>query len=86
MIETVAICPTLTDEMSSSLRDTVIVMVLSLISSAKPELELEEEPLVLLLALEAALCEAAALDELPLETVAPTEALLSEAIIPLAGA
>jgi hypothetical protein len=67
-----------------------MVIVLSLISSAKPELELEVEleelPVALLFELDAALCDAATAEELPLETVWPTESLLSDAIIPLAGA
>lgn len=45
VIEIVTTCPTFTFEMSSSLSETVIDIVLSLISSANPELELEPEPL-----------------------------------------
>jgi hypothetical protein len=88
VIETVAIWPTLTLEMSSSLIETLIVMVLSLTSSAKPELELEPVlpvlPVPVLLVL--ALADAAVDESLPLETVWPTESLASEAITPVAGA
>jgi hypothetical protein len=72
--------------MSSSLRETVIVIVLSLISSAKPELELDEVPVAPVLDPAAALCDAAELEELPVETVWPIESLESEAMVPLAGA
>jgi hypothetical protein len=78
--------------MSSSLIETVIVIVLSLTSSAKPELEPEPvlpvlpvPPVALVLEL-LELLEAADEESLPLETVCPIESLASEAIMPVAGA
>jgi hypothetical protein len=96
--EMVAACPTLIEVMSDSLKETVIVIVLELISWANPELELElelDDP-----RLEAATAPAKPplpeLDEVvelvpvlavPLvETDSPGDAFDSDAIVPLDGA